>query len=165
LSLVIQSIPLIVLVGITAYYAWQTKKQVNATVEMAKTTVKMAREDREFRLLEAKLQKAYQPIYEILRRAQFQNARPDKENYSIQKSELLEIQKIVANYGHYLTQNLEQLLTIKIINRIPIYPPWKPKESDDYIIFQPVDLDEIYNIIKSKKDELKKQLEKLAEEQ
>lgn len=155
-SWAIEILTLMVLVGITGYYAWQMKKQVNATVEMA-------RKDREFRLLEAKLQKAYQPIYEILRRAKFQIARPDgRGNYSIQKSELLEIQKIVANYGYYLTKNLERLLTMKIINGIPIYPPWKQEELTDYHVFQPVDLDEMYNIIESKKDELKNKLEEMS---
>jgi hypothetical protein len=154
-----------VLVVVTGYYACQTKKQVDATLEMAKTTVKIAREDREFRLLEAKLQKAYQPTYEILRRAQFQTSRPDKGNYSIQKSELLEIQNIVVNYGHYLTRNLEQLLTVKIINDIPIYPPWKQEELTDYITYQPVDLDDVYNIVMSEKYELKKQLKELTKSQ
>ncbi len=132
------------------------KKQVNATIEMA-------RRDREFRLLKAKLQKAYHPIYEILRRSQFQTVRPkEKGNYSIQKRELLEIQKIVKDYGYYLTDRLEKLLTIKIINDIPIYPPWKQEELDDYLVFQPVDLDEIYNDIMNKTDELRKRLEEMS---
>ncbi|MCW3975347.1 MAG: hypothetical protein NWE86_03785 [Candidatus Bathyarchaeota archaeon] len=58
--------------------------------------------------------------------------------------------------------NIKKLLTIKIINNIPNYTPWKQEELDDCLNFQPVGLDEIYETVTNKTDELKKRLEEIS---
>jgi len=156
---------------ITIYYAYQTKKQVNATVEMAKTTVKLAREDREFRLLESKLEKVYSPLRQIFSVAENNKERERKilEKAKLEgKPEIMgsgvtgtfvfddnDYQKIKDIYrynSHYLSKELRKIIYDKIII------------ESDYTkrMFTPNQLKSAFELIKKTFDNLMSELEELG---
>ncbi len=131
----------VVLVGVTAYYAWQTKHLVD---EM--------RKDRRRQFLENALRKAHTPLYEVFRRALIESTRPRTatSSYSFTIDEIDQIRAIVEKYGHYLDYPLLTEIVVTIVN--------KTGKTE----WQPAEMGNLYEKLMGKFESLRKELQTLV---
>lgn len=117
---------------------------------VAYSSLQDAKRDRRFRLLDAKLQKAYYPIFEIIRKAKIRTKEPGTT--VLQSLEKRDIRNIITKYGYYLDSKLLGLIIRRIVDT-----------GDSSNTYQESEIGEIYNILSKRTEELRKQLEELIE--
>lgn len=148
----------LILISITGFYAWQMKKQVNATVEMAKTTEELANKDRRQRYLEIKLKDVYSPLFHIFSLAKNSEEYQREANRKIagmfvfMSDELPKIKEIYRDSSHYMNEKLREIIYREIIEEPDIL-----KEK-----FTPDELDSAFEEIISTYYDLKTELEQLS---
>lgn len=130
-----------------------------ALAYVAYSSLQTAKKDRQLRLLDAKLQKAFHPIYEILRNARYSSSRETATGIiMISGSERKIIESIVRKYGYYLEPKL-----LSSIQKYITEPKSSQLERGAEIYFLPEsEIDPVYETLRKRVKELTEKLEKLG---